>query len=554
MDFADEQRAPRSYVSGSPKITVTENGPARVALQIERDTEGSKFIQSVRLPAGDAGNRIEFANTIDWKTKEANLKATFPLSARNNLATYNWDIGTIQRPNEEERQFEVASHQWIDLTDQGGGYGATVLTDCKNASDKPNDNTLRLTLIRTPGTRGGYHDQGTQDIGHHDILFGLAGHSNDWRSGQTDWQAYRLNDPLVAFEATKHSGSMGKQFSLVHLNNPRIRVLALKKAEQSDEVVLRMVEMDGKAADNVHVTFASPVAAAREVNGQEQPLGATTVQGGELVTSFTANQPRSFALRLGPAPKKVAASAFAAVKLPYDTSVASTHNRPAEGCFDCLFDRPTIPQGRALAAEMLPAKIDYAGVSFTLAPKTGKLNAVTAHGQTIDLPAGNFKRLYLLAAAANGDHKAPFKVGDETTELNVQDWTGFVGQWDDRIWKAIEETNSTRQGAAPDPRRPHTFINEYGELVGMAPGYIKRADIGWFASHRHNAGATDEPYAYSYLFVYPIDVPAGAKTLTLPHNPNIRVLAATVANQSAQAWPAQPLYDVLEPSKDRATE
>src|SRR5438874_936270 len=425
MDFADEQRPPRSYVSGSPKITVVENGPARVALQVERETEGSSFVQTVRLAAGDGGNRVEFANLIDWKTKEANLKATFPLSARNNMATYNWDIGTIQRPNEEERQFEVASHQWIDLTDQGGGYGATVLTDCKNASDKPNDQTLRLTLIRTPGTRGGYHDQGTQDIGHHDIVFGLAGHSNDWRAGQTDWQAYRLNDPLVAFEATKHSGSLGKQFSLVHLNNPRIRVLALKKAEQGDEIVLRMVEMDGKPAEDVHITFASPVLAAREINGQEQAVGSGRVGGGELVTSFTANQPRSFALRLGPAPKKVSAPAFAAVKLPYDTSVVSTHNRPADGCFDCVFDRPTTPQGRALAAEIVPAKIDYAGLTFTMAPKTEKLNAVTAHGQAIDLPAGNFRRLYLLAAAANGDHKASFKVGDKSTDLHIQEWTGF---------------------------------------------------------------------------------------------------------------------------------
>ena len=109
-----------------------------------------------------------------------------------------------------------------------------MLTDCKNASDKPSDNTLRLTLVRTPGTRGGYADQGTQDLGHHDILFGLAGHSGDWREGQTDWQAYRLNDPLVAFESTKHSGSLGKQFSLVKVNNSRIRMLALKKAELSD--------------------------------------------------------------------------------------------------------------------------------------------------------------------------------------------------------------------------------------------------------------------------------------------------------------------------------
>src|SRR5437868_583842 len=334
MDFADEQRAPSSYVRGSPKIRVTEIGPARVALQIERDTEGSKFIQNVRLPAGDAGNRIEFANTIDWKTKEANLKATFPLSARNNLATYNWDIGTIQRPNEEERQFEVASHQWIDLTDHGGSYGVTVLTDCKNASDKPNDNTLRLTLIRTPGTRGGYADQGTQDLGHHDIIFGFAGHSGDWRSGQTDWHAYRLNDPLVAFESTKHSGSLGKQFSLVKVNNSRIRMLALKKAEQSDEMVVRIVEIDGKPANDVHVAFAAPILAAREVNAQEQPVGPAQVQGGELVVAFSAYQPRSFAVKLSPSPTKGAVPQFATVKLAYDVSVASLENNPASGCFD----------------------------------------------------------------------------------------------------------------------------------------------------------------------------------------------------------------------------
>ncbi len=36
-----------------------------------------------------------------------------------------------------ERQFEVVSHRWIDLTDKSGSFGATILTDCKNGSDKP---------------------------------------------------------------------------------------------------------------------------------------------------------------------------------------------------------------------------------------------------------------------------------------------------------------------------------------------------------------------------------------------------------------------------------
>jgi alpha-mannosidase len=34
----------------------------------------------------------------------------------------------------------------------------------------------------------------------------------------------------------------------VSVSNPRIQIMALKKAELSDEVVLRMVEMDGTAA------------------------------------------------------------------------------------------------------------------------------------------------------------------------------------------------------------------------------------------------------------------------------------------------------------------
>jgi len=87
------------------------------------------------------------------------------------MATYNWDIGTIQRPNEEERQFEVASHQLVRSHRPVGRLWCLLfLTDCKNASDKPDDKTLRLTLVRTPGTRGGYADQGTQDLGRHENL------------------------------------------------------------------------------------------------------------------------------------------------------------------------------------------------------------------------------------------------------------------------------------------------------------------------------------------------------------------------------------------------
>jgi alpha-mannosidase len=556
MEYEQEQAAPRAYVSGPAQVRIKENGPVRASLEVTRETEDSKFVQTISLSAGDAGNRVEFSNAIDWRTLNANLKASFPLAASNENATYNWDIGTIQRPNANERQFEVASHRWIDLADKTGTFGVTLLTDCKNGSDKPNDNTLRLTLMRSPGmqppTNGrpqAYTDQANQDWGHHEFVFGLTGHTGDWRAAETDWQAYRLNDPLIAFQTSSHSGSLGKNFSLINLNSSRIRVLALKKAEASDELILRMVELDGKPAQNVRISFPAPVIAAREVNAQEQPLASAAspdITEGKLNISFTPYQPRTFALRLASPNTKAASIHSQPVDLHYDLAVATNDDTETKGGgFD--------GKGNAMPAEMLPAQINYHDVQFNLVPaKTGSPNAVVANGQTIDLPAGRFNRIYILAASSDGDQAAEFRVGDKAANLNIQNWGGFIGQWDTRVWKNTPErnwatsanhavwppTDEQREQRAPSPRYPEDY-------VGLEAGYVKPASLAWYASHHHTADGLNQPYQYSYLFAYPIDLPENARTLTLPKNDKIRVLAISVAEESPTLTPAQPLYDTL---------
>ncbi|HSP62893.1 MAG TPA: glycoside hydrolase family 38 C-terminal domain-containing protein, partial [Pyrinomonadaceae bacterium] len=362
MDYSDQQKAPRAYVSGPAKIRVVENGPVRVALEVERATEGSRFVQTISLSAGDAGRRIEFSNVIDWNTREANLKATFPLAAANALATYNWDVGTISRATNDEKKFEVPSHQWIDLTDKSGSFGVTVLTDCKNASDKPDDNTIRLTLMRTPGigARAGYGDQATQDLGHHEFVYGLAAHAGDWRREQTDWQAQRLNQPLIAFQSDRHIGPLGKDFSLLSVNNSRVRVLALKKAEDNDEIIVRVVELNGQSQSGVRLSFAAPIISAREVNGQELPVGKATLMKGELVTDLGTYQLRTFALKLGAPRVKVAPSISDTVALSYDLSATSADGAKSEPGFDAA--------GRALPAEMLPRGLEYDGIRFQFGP------------------------------------------------------------------------------------------------------------------------------------------------------------------------------------------
>jgi alpha-mannosidase len=531
MDWADQQKPPRAYVTGPARVRVVENGPARVAMEISRETAGSKFVQTIRLPSGDAGNRVEFANAIDWKTGEHALKSAFPLTAKNSLATYNWGAGTVQRGNNDAKKYEVPSHQWFDLTDKSGDFGVTVLSDCKYGSDKPDDNTLRLTLIYSPGVNNSYTDQATQDWGHHNFIYGLAAHAGDWRSEQTDWQAYRLNQPLIAFATERHAGRLGRSFSFLRVSDSRVRVLALKKAEQSEEIIVRLAEVDGSLPKEIHLTFPAPILNAREVNGQEQPSGPAVVTKGELVAALGPYEIRSFALRLAEPAFHLAHVRSEPLSLDYERAVASRDNTRTAVGFDSA--------GRSLPAEMLPREIPYAGVTFHLPPAgENRLNALIARAQPIPLPPGKFNSVYILAAAVNGDQKAAFRAGSQTADLNIQSWDGYIGQWDNRIWKSREIAVPPRAGEAA-----RTRIDPYGEVIGLRPGFVKPAPVAWFASHRHNADGSNDPYAYSYLFAYTLDLPGGATTLTLPVNESIRVLAVTAVSEGPKVRLAQVLED-----------
>jgi alpha-mannosidase len=538
MEWGDQMRPPRLRLKQPLRVTIVERGPARVALAVDRRGEGSRFIQTIRLAAGAAGERLEFANAIDWRTGSAHLKAVFPLAAASGKATYNLDVGTIERPGNNPKMFEMASQRWFDQTDAGGSFGVTVLSDCKYGSDKPDDRTLRLTLLRTPGARGWHAEQATQDWGHHEFVYGLAAHAGDWRRAQTDWQAYRLNQPLLAWQATRHDGPLGRSFSFLRLSRERVRVLALKKAEAGAEIVIRLVEMNGQGVAGVRVGFAAPLLSARELDGQERPVGGARVRDGELVADFGPYQLRTFALTLAPAPGPLRAPRGVPIKLAHNVRVAGGDGERSCTGFDA--------QGRLFPAGMFPARIVYQGVGFELATAQDSLGQATAcMGQEIILPPGRFAKLLVLAAA-DGEQQATFRVDDKAFELAIQDWGGFIGQWDNRIWQMAGDGSASGGGPVTSPGRgkPPDSAPRV-TCIGLEPGFVKPAPVAWFATHRHDAAGTDDPYAYAYMFAYELDLAAPARVLRLPDNRRIRLFAVTAVDRNGTLRPLWPAGDGL---------
>jgi alpha-mannosidase len=514
MDWKDRQNPPVDFMDKDAVLSIAENGPVRITLKVERKGQNSVITQYYSLSAGDAGKRVEVSNQMDWQSREVSLKASFPLTVSNENATYNLGVGTISRGNNNEKKFEVPSKEWFDLTDKSGKYGVSILEDCKYGSDKPDNNTLRLTLLYTPGVNQNwrwYNYQGTQDWGIHHFRYAVYAHEGNWDNAESPWQAKFFNQPLLAFETPKHAGESGKSVSLISINNPQVGLMAFKKAENSDYYIVRINELSGKDLNNIKITFPAKITDVYEVNGQEQRIGKVAAENNELKVDLNHYTIRSFAVKLKTASEKTELKQFS-VELPFNEDVISWDTNKDDGNFS---------PDQSIPAELLPEYVESENIRFRMGDKTDeKMNAISCDGQTISLPTGNFTKLYLLAAATD-DQKAAFNVDGQTTELNIQNWTGYVGQFYNRILSRDRNT-----------------------VVEMEKPFAKTDNIAWFASHVHNQyPMKNEAYQYCYLYKYEIGIPAGAKTITLPKNKKIKMLALTLATGNDDVKSLQPLYD-----------
>jgi alpha-mannosidase len=545
---------PREYVQ-APQIRVVERGPVRVTIEITRKAAGSTFVQRVSL--SERSQRVDVENLVDWKSPNSLLKVSFPFTASNPRATYDLGLGTIQRGNNTPDHYEVPAQQWADITDQSGKFGVAVLNDSKYGWDKPADNVLRLTLLHTGKARA-YPYQSSNDLGHHRFVYSIAGHRGDWRGereASIPARAAELNQPPIAFQTEAHAGELGPMFSIVSAsdNYGQVAVRAVKKAEDSDEIVLRLQELDGRPV-TTNIKFGVPSKAAREINAaEENATGPLSFTPDGLRITLKPYQPRTIALRLQTKPARPSFDA-APLALPFNLDGISTDANRADGDFD--------GKKQTVAGELLPLQLMLDGIPFKFGSTAScALNVLAPKGDTIPIPPGAYNRVYLLAAAVGGDVTAMIDVGAKAPrQITVRDWQGPIGQWDSRL----KEPRQSREVSVAPMTRGQSWTAEaiqndlvvsYDPATGnvsgidqIRPGFVKRDEVAWVGTHRHGPDG-NQPYIASYIFAYVIDLPPGAREVRLPNDPRLRIFAMTAARVPYRLWPATPLYsaELAEP-------
>lgn len=488
--------------AGKGKCTVEQSGPVRVTLKVEQKVSKSTFTYYVSLAAGCPW--VSVYNEVEWREFRRALQNGFYFNVSDKTATFDLGLGAIKREKANKKLYVVPAQKWVDLTDKTKTHGVSIFSDSKYAWMMKDDSTLKLTVLHSP--KNYYrHDsvQGMLEFGLNRYGYAIYSHGGEHTNG-TQLNARYFNQPVVAFVTDKHEGALGNEYSFGSINSKDVIVRAIKKAEGSDEVVVRFNEGSCKVVEKVEFTLGKGIESARELNAMEEEIGSADVVDGKLVFNIDPYEVKTYALTL--ADTKVGTKRnTVTVELPYNADVVTfNHNRASSAI-------PTIDV--SLPGEIFPKTIECCGVKF----ETGDIwgdgnNALICSGQTVNASG---KKFYFVGASLYGDKEYTFTVGDREVPVKVQAINERIGKWD--LYNLAEVAD------------------------------IKTDKLAWECTHTHSADK-DNTASQLFFFMYEIDL-GDATSIVLPKDSGLIILAAAVSKDGADSKLSTPLYDRISDRK-----
>ena len=245
------------------QVQVVETGPLRATLEVHRKILNSEYIQRISLRHNSP--RLDFDTTIQWQERHILLKVAFPVDVLAPVATYEIQWGNVQRPTHRNTswdwaRFETCAQKWVDLSE--GGYGASLLNDCKYGHDI-RDNVMRISLLRATTMPDPEADQGE-----HHFAYSLLPHACGL-DANTIAEAYALNDPLISWTNPAPTPAAAGKASFVSVDMPNVVIETVKQAEDGNGFIVRLYETQRKRS-LVTLTTVFPLENAWRTNLLEE--------------------------------------------------------------------------------------------------------------------------------------------------------------------------------------------------------------------------------------------------------------------------------------------
>jgi alpha-mannosidase len=242
----------------------------------------SILTQRVLLTRGS--RRIDFVTVVDWRESGKMLRASFPVNVRTDTVSCEIQFGYLKRPTHRNTMWdyakdEICAHHWVDLSEPD--YGVALLNDCKYGH-RAEGGVLDLNLLRSPS----YPDP-EADRAEHEFTYSLYPHPGDHVQAEVYKQGYELNVPLraIAIPTAGDADKLTESLSFLKVSHPNVMVEAVKKAEEGDDLIIRLYETAGSRV-HAEITAGFAILEAWQCDLMERKLEALPVRDGEIGLTF----------------------------------------------------------------------------------------------------------------------------------------------------------------------------------------------------------------------------------------------------------------------------
>jgi alpha-mannosidase len=234
---------------------VVERGPLRSTLRLRFRCGESRLIEDVTLL--ESAPYVQLRLRADWATPHCVVKLVLPWRLGSGVVTVAGAAYTHQArvPTGEEEVLQG----WLDCYDAGADRGIGLTTDHLYGYDAA-DGVVRLTVLRNPlaadhgagwAVRVG-EDFPLADSGRHEASIRIHPHGGDWRAVRLPARADEHHRPPLVIADTYHDGVLPGRGAFLRVDPPDLAVVrAVKRAENGEGVVLRLVEPRGEAVSFV---------------------------------------------------------------------------------------------------------------------------------------------------------------------------------------------------------------------------------------------------------------------------------------------------------------
>ncbi|MDN4072995.1 alpha-mannosidase [Fictibacillus terranigra] len=229
------------------KVYLAEHGPVKSVIRVVSEYGKSTLVQDFMMYPGS--DQIDVKVSVDWRETFKMLKLLFPVNAIFTKQTYEIPYGTIEREHNGE---EEPGQSWVDVTglmpNHKVVYGVSLMNDAKYSYSIHNKE-LALTVLRSPIYA--HHDPLVPDEdcdytfidqGIQRFHYSLLPHEGSWEEAGTTKRAAELNCMPISIIETYHKGPLPQIDSYVKVDAENIIVSALKKAEDNDDLIIRLYE------------------------------------------------------------------------------------------------------------------------------------------------------------------------------------------------------------------------------------------------------------------------------------------------------------------------